>query len=46
MAAEIGPSEPWLGTVVGLYFLAATLVTFWLLFGNPHKSREPKRTDE
>jgi hypothetical protein len=46
MAAEIGPTEPWFGAIVGLFLLAAVFVTFWLLFGDPHKHRNPDRTNK
>jgi hypothetical protein len=33
--SEVGPSEPWFGAMVGLFFLSALIATFWLLFRNP-----------
>jgi hypothetical protein len=45
MVAEIGPSEPLFSIIVGSFFVASTIVTFWLLFGSPRERRNPDSTN-
>jgi hypothetical protein len=41
--SDVPPTEPWFGLMVGLFFLASLVATFWLLFRGPNHHRNRDR---
>jgi hypothetical protein len=48
IVADVGPTEPWFGLTIGVFFLCSLVATVWILFRgprNPNRSGQAPRVD-